>query len=239
MIMTRCCFAAFLLIACAPSSAGAQWYGAGYLGGNHTQAADVEIRQPDLNTEVIFEGVRFDARPFTSPQYYGVRIGRFVGGRRTLAIELEFIHLKVISETAGEYRMRGRLLGATVDAPTTMESVAERYSMTHGLNFVLLNVGTRRAVSEAVALTARAGAGPTYPHAESTIGGVSREQYEYAGIGVHAAAGVDLRVRGRVSIMAEYKLTAARPEMEISAGTGRVRTIDHQLAAGLAFGLTR
>jgi opacity protein-like surface antigen len=228
------------VLALVPTAASAQWYGGVFLGGNRTQAADVEIHQPQQATSLTFEEVGFEARPFTSPQYYGFRLGRALGPDRTWGVELEFIHLKVISRTAREYRTFGEQGGEPIDTTTRMDAFVERYSMTHGLNYVLVNLMARRPLAgDAAALSARVGAGPTYPHAESTVGGVAREQYEYAGLGLHGAAGVEVRLRGRWSANVEYKLTASRPQIDIAGGTGRMRAIDHQIAAGLAFGLTR
>jgi hypothetical protein len=121
-----------------------------------------------------------------------------------------------------------------------MDDLVQRYSMTHGLNYLLVNGVARRMLGDGrVALIGRLGAGPTYPHAETTIDHTPREQYELAGLGGHFSAGVDVRLRGRLSAMAEYKLTASRPEITVADGTGRVRAVSHHVAVGLAYGLTR
>ena len=176
-----------------------------------------------------------------SPQYYGIRLGRLIGAERRYGLEVEFIHLKVISDTSKSFVATGQVQGLPVQGTVRMDTIAERYAMTHGLNFVLINGAFRRAIGDgAVAFTARAGAGPTYPHAESSIGGVRLEQYEYAGMGVHAAAGFDVRLRRQLSTIVEYKFTAARPVITIAGdGTGRMLAVTHQLGAGLAFGLSR
>ena len=86
---------------------------------------------------------------------------------------------------------------------------------------------------------ARTGAGPTLPHAETTVGGERLEQYELAGLGLHAAAGLDVRLHRRVSALVEYKCTYARPALTIAGGTARSTALTHQVAAGLAIGLSR
>jgi hypothetical protein len=114
--------------------------------------------------------------------------------------------------------------------------------MTHGLNVLVVNVVVRRpigAADGAVAFVGRGGVGPTLPHAESTVGGRAREQYEYAGLAADGAAGLDLRLRGPLSAVIEYKFTAARPEISIVGGTGRMTAITHQVAFGLALGMAR
>ena len=231
--------AVFFLFALAPGQAHAQFYGAAYLGGNYTNAADISISQPEAGTSLVIHDVTFSAKPLQSPQYYGVRLGRLFR-RCECGAELEFIHLKVISNTSASYAASGEVAGVPVAETVQMDSIVERYSMTHGLNYLVINAIIRHRVGQGpVAFIARAGVGPTYPHAESSVLGIERQQYEYAGVGVHAAAGVDLKLKGRLSTTVEYKLTGARPEITIAGGTGRVRTITHQVAAGLAFGLSR
>jgi hypothetical protein len=97
----------------------------------------------------------------------------------------------------------------------------------------------RRLGNGPIAVAARAGAGPTIPHAESTIGDRSREQYEFAGVGAHAAGGLEIELLGGLLATAEYKLTFARPEISIAGGTGRTDSRSHHVAFGLAFAWPR
>ncbi|MEO7189681.1 MAG: hypothetical protein ABI051_01345 [Vicinamibacterales bacterium] len=235
----------FLLVVAAlctftPTEARAQFYADAYLGGNRTLRANVSVDQPERGTGLTFHDVTFSARPLASPQYYGVRLGRLFGQSRHYGAEIEFIHLKVISNTDETVRVTGQLEGAPIDETLRMDTLVQRYAMTHGLNFLLLNAVARRPIGDTrVALIGRAGAGPTYPHAESRIGEVPREQYEYAGVGVHVAAGTDIRLRRALSASIEYKCTAARPRISVVEGRGRMHAVTHQIAIGLAFGLSR
>ena len=220
--------------------AGAQWFAAAYLGGNYTHPADVTIVQPARDTAMTIRQVEFAARPFASPQYYGWRVGRLFGETRRYGLELEFLHLKVIGKTDRSYTMAGTLDGTTVDGTRQMDTLVQRYAMTHGLNYLLINGVARRSLANGrFALVGRLGAGPTYPHAETTIDHRPREQYEFAGIGAHLSAGLDVRLRSRLSLMAEYKLTGSRPRISTADGSGQVRALTHQAAVGLAYGLTR
>jgi opacity protein-like surface antigen len=223
-----------------PSPAEAQWYGGVYLGANHTHPAPVTIDQPAIGRVLTFDDVEFDARPFESPQYYGWRAGYLFGQGRRLGVELEFIHLKVIGLTDRTYPVSGDAGGDGIGPGAPMNAVVQRYSMTHGHNFLLVNLVSRTPLGQGpVALVLRSGIGPTLPHAESTIDGETREQYEYAGIGSQVAAGLDVRVFRAVSATVEYKFTYSRPEITVAHGVGRTRTATHQVAAGLAFGLPR
>jgi hypothetical protein len=231
---------ALVLLALA-APAQAQLYGSLYFGTNNTQAADIEISQPSRDTTLTFRDVEFDARPFTAPQYYGVRIGYFFGEARRYGTEVELIHLKVIGRTEETYEVSGRVNGQSIGpTPIRMDTLVQRYSMTHGLNFLLVNFVARRPLGESrVALMGRAGAGPTYPHAETTVGNLPQEQYEIAGLGVHVSAGVDVKLASWLSAMSEYKLTLAQPKISIADGTGQMWATSHQLAFGLAFGVSR
>ncbi len=209
-----------------PSPAAAQWYAGVYLGANTTRPADITLKGDGY--DATFPGVEFKAEPFTSPPYYGWRLGRFFSGTRRVGAEVEFIHLKVIAN------------------PDQLGPDVQRYAMTHGLNFLVANLVSRVPMGRSAygdapyALISRIGAGLTLPHAETTIFGASQEQYEYAGLAAHAAIGLDVRLKGRWSLVTEYKLTYARPEITTAHnGTGRTTTLSHHLALGFAFGLSR
>ena len=233
----------FLLM---PRLAAAQFYVAGYLGTNRTLAAPVSIDQPTRNTSLTFDGVTFEARPFKSPQYYGVRVGRLFGEQRRFGVEFEWIHPKAYADTTQVVHITGRLNGVNVDTNARMDTIVQRYAMSHGMNFALFNAVIRVPLDEGgngfascVALTARAGAGPMLPHAENTVAGESREQYEAGGVGYQVAGGVDVHLTGWLSAIADYKFGHGTPEVMIVDGTGRTTANVHQLAFGLAFGLSR
>jgi lipid A oxidase len=213
-------------VAGVPAPASAQWYAGVYMGANTTRPADVTVKGDGY--DITFPNVSFEAKSFTSPQYYGWRVGRFFDEGRRFGMEVELIHLKVIAK------------------PEELGPAVTRYQMTHGLNFLVVNLTNRIPLGRSAygepraALVARGGAGVTLPHAETTILGESLEQYEYAGLGAHAALGLDVRLKGRLSLVSEYKLTYARPTITTAHnGTGRTTSLSHHLAVGFAFGLSR
>ena len=53
---------AIMLLISTPSAARAQWYFQAYLGGNHTQRADIHIVQPSTGVDVTYGQVSFEAR---------------------------------------------------------------------------------------------------------------------------------------------------------------------------------
>ncbi len=234
------CAVFFIISLADAASAHAQWYVVGYLGANHTRPADVEIDVPASNVSMTFLDVEFAARPFESPQYYGWRVGTMMGATRKFGIEAEFIHLKVYGLTSAAYGTTGSS-GSTPFAPgDQMRRIVERYTMSHGLNFLVANAVMRQPLgSGRVAFVGRAGAGISIPHTETTVLGGAVDKYEYAGTSLHAAAGFDVQVRGRLAFVTEYKLTRARPEISLAGGVGRTTTLTHHVAFGLAFGIGR
>src|SRR3954469_7099909 len=131
-----------------PRLADAQWYVAGYLGANHTLAAPITIDQPAAGTSLRFDDVPFEARPFESPQYYGARVGRLFGERRRFGVEFEWFHPKVYADTSAAVHVIGRLAGTNVDTTTRMDAIVQRYSMSHGMNFALVNAVLRIPMSQ-------------------------------------------------------------------------------------------
>jgi hypothetical protein len=233
---------AFLLL-CA-SRAEAQWYVAGYLGANHTMPATVSIDQPSLGTSLEFHDVTFEAKPFTSPQYYGVRVGHLFGNGRQWGLEFEWLHPKVYANTARDVHVTGQSGGVDGDTTIRMDAVVQHYAMSHGMNFALVNFVARipfadHGAASRWSFVGRAGAGPMFPHAETTVDGRSRSQYEAAGLGVQVAGGIDVRLAGWLSATADYKFGHARPEITIVDGTGQMSANVHQIAFGLAFGFAR
>lgn len=224
LIARRALACLFFLAFATPASA--QWYGVVYVGANKTKAADITLEGDGY--DLTIPKVEFEARPFESPPYYGWRLGRFLNDTRRLGVELEFIHLKVVAN------------------PDQLGPGVQQYRMTHGLNFVVINLASRVPFGRSAygdapfALISRLGAGVTVPHGETTIFDVLKEQYEYGGPGAHAAIGLTAKLKGRLSIVGEYKLTYAKPRITTAHnGTGQITALTHHIAFGLAFGLTR
>jgi hypothetical protein len=90
-----------------------------------------------------------------------------------------------------------------------------------------------------LAVMARAGAGPTIPHGESTIRGESRDGYVLNGLAVHGAAGLAVHLTGRLSGTVEYQFSRTRPTIPVAAGTAQMTASIHQFSAGVAIRLSR
>jgi hypothetical protein len=191
-----------------------EWLLAVYLGAAHTVSAPLSF------PSVAFPAAHYRGESWTPPLYYGYRFSCFPRSIRPAGIEAEFTHLKVY-------------------ANLPPEGTVQRFSMSHGLNLVLVNVAARRTLRATGAgplrLTARAGAGPTIPHIESTIGGVSKEGYQLGSIALHAGAGLEIPVAQHVSVVAEYKLTRTHEHVDVAGGTASGVFLSHHAIVGLTW----
>jgi len=233
---------AILLVAARPAPAAAQWYFEWAAGASHSLDADVSIRQPSQGVALDFHKVRFEGQSNYPRRYYSVRIGH-TGKSGRLGWEIEQIHLKAVGLTRGTYdvtAVSGTSLPATGVSP--MNLYVQEYQMTHGVNLAVFNVVMRRPVGGAsapVTLALRAGAGASFPHAESTVNGGVVHQYEYGGPGAQVAGGLHIRVLPRVAAITEYKFTWTRPKIDIAGGTGWTTLLSHHFTVGFSIGLTQ
>ena len=233
----------FALIAGGGSApeACADWIVGGYLGHPWTQTSTVSLTLPTQQTDLQIADVQYRGESFDSPQYYGYRITWIPAAHRWLGIEGEFIHAKVFAETSEAVHVQGTLRGTPVDTSLPLSSVVQRLSMSHGLNFVFVNLALRRTLNHpaqgrrGIAGVLRVGVGPTFPHAESTIDGVDQEQYESGGIGAQVTGGLEVDLWRGLGLQGEYKYTWASPEIEVVGGTATVPSRSHHVVAGLTY----
>ena len=229
---------AVLILAAAP--ARAEWVAAAYLGAARTASAPLAIVQPAAGTDVTFTAVPYDGESFRSPLYYGYRLTYFPRQESWWGFEAEFIHLKAYADTAQRTHVSGRHHGAPIEADIPIEAILNRFSISHGLNFLVFNavarrsIGARAGASGYVVLVARVGAGPTIPHAESTIDGVDREGYAWGAAALHLAGGVEVRVWRGLGAIAEYKYTRTRQTVDVARGEARGVFSSHHGIVGVA-----
>jgi hypothetical protein len=224
--------------------AAAEWTVAGFVGGTRTQDSTIELTQPSQFTDVTLSPVRYRSESFEAPIYYAYRIGVFPGAG-SIGVEGEFIHLKVIADTRRPVMMEGVIRGEAVSEVRPLATVLERFSITHGVNLLLVNAVARLATQAPNArpprwfLTGRVGAGASVPHPESTIAGVDLQRYEWGAFSFQAAGGLELRLTNRLYLAGEYKLT--RTVQYVSAAGGSVRTplTTQHLVAGVVAHLGR
>jgi hypothetical protein len=233
--------AAFSAVLLAAAPVSADWTAAVFAGASFTRAAALEISRPGLGTDLRLDPVHLDSGSFEPPIYYGYRFGFFPESWRGFGVEGEFMHLKVIADTDRPVSVTGMLDGAPVSATVPMHSIVERFSITHGVNLVLLNGVYRRPLGRSpdrgqdarVHLIGRAGAGPTVPHGESTIGGATLEKYQLGAAAFQAAAAAELRIREGLHATAEYKWSRTVQRVDVDRGTARIPLTTSHITFGL------
>jgi hypothetical protein len=234
-------FVAGLVLAPA-SPARADWMLSAYLGGARTHSSTARLDQPAQRTSLEFIDLHYRGESSRPRRYYGYRIGWIPHSRRWMAIEAEHVHAKVFAETGDIGRVRGTLRGAPIDVSQKVSLIAEDLSMSHGLNFIFGNFVIRRefgpqygAGRRRAAATVRAGVGPAIPHAESTVGGVRREQYEYGGIGTQVGGGIEFAVWRGLHVLGEYKFTGTSARISVDGGEALIPAHSHHVVGGVAF----
>lgn len=239
-LLGRPAAAVVLVVVATAAPASADWTIGAFLGGSHTRPASLTLNQPAESTNVSAAAVRYRSESLEMPVYYGYRAA-FYPRSSWFGVEGELIHMKVVADTARTTRISGRLDGVPVSQNVALSSIIEEFSITHGVNLLLVNAVARRRVIVAhdgeprLALMARLGAGGSIPHAESTIRGRRVEGYQWNAFSVQAAAGLEVRLVRRIALVGEYKLTHSTHDVEVADGRGRTSLTTHHAAVGVAF----
>jgi len=224
-----------------PSPARADWMLSAYLGNVWTHPSTARIDQPAQHTSLEFINLPYRDESSRPRRYYGYRIGWIPRSRHWMAIEAEHVHAKVFAETGDIVRVRGTLQGVPIDTSQKVSLIVQELSMSHGLNFIFGNFVIRREFGAELgsnrrraAAAIRVGAGPTVPHAESTISGVGRAQYEFGGIGMQASGSIEVAIWRGLHVLGEYKFTGTKSRISIDSGEAVIPARSHPLVAGAA-----
>lgn len=218
-----------------------EWVLAAYLGIAHTASAPISISQPPSGTSITLSNVNFEGRSLAAPVYYGYRITYFPSRHAIVGVEAEMIHLKVYAETDAVVRVAGVHRNNSAVGTIRLTDVVQQFSISHGLNLMFANVVARRTLlrqrdaEPRVQVIVRLGAGPTLPHPESTVDGVSHDGYELGALAVQLSAGAEWRMYRRVAAATEYKFTRTRQSVSIAGGNARGLFTSHHLVFGVAW----
>lgn len=133
----------------------------------------------------------------------------------------------------------GTLNGATINSLVPINTILQRFSISHGVNLLLANAvlhhgfGNSDQEKNARAYVAlRVGAGATIPHTESTIQNVIDEHYQLGGPAIQLAVSVGVRTWNRLYWMGEYKFTRTREQVGVNSGTATTLLESHHLVTG-------
>lgn len=237
-------FVIALLLTSAPAS-GADLIFSAYLGGNFVEDGPFELGIPAAQTDLRLESAQWEGRPFERPLYWGVRGGWVMGrlGQLELVPELEFIHAKIHLKTETITLASGTHEGASISGEDVrVGEVIESFNMSHGLNFLLLNLALRRGFWPSrgrpqgrLQLVGRAGGGVSLPHFESTLARFGHhEEYEFGGGAFHGSVGLEAPVWGPLGALFEYKYTTTSPRGALAQGEAKAEADMHHLVFGIS-----
>ncbi|HLM47886.1 MAG TPA: hypothetical protein VK458_28745 [Myxococcaceae bacterium] len=121
---------------------------------------------------------------WTSPIYYGVRLTHYFEARRDWGVMLDFFHDKVFADTEAPVRVTGTRGGEPVEGMEPLGTTVRRFNMSHGMNYLTLDVVHRCNTCPEPGCTGRlqpyvgAGAGLVIPHVEAAVGEQSVGEYQ-------------------------------------------------------------
>jgi Outer membrane protein beta-barrel domain len=218
------------------------WVIAAFLGGARAARSDLTIAQPALGNSLTFRQISFRSRSFDPPLYYGFRGGYFLDRGALLGLEVEFIHSKVFSDPGQRVRANGQRGGLAISTELSLGDIVQQYSISHGVNLLLVNVAARHRVKRSadapdgrLILAARVGIGPTFPHTESRVEGQQQEQYQFGRLAWQVAGGAEFKLWKGLYAIGEYKFTRTNQRGKISMGTAESLLLTQHGLFGLSY----
>ncbi len=200
---------------------------AGYFGAPYTYASDIHVVNPASKTDFTVQHAGWDAMPFKSPIYYGLRVARW-GASNRIGAMLDFTHSKTITRPGEEVELKGLIDGAPAPAKAKIGALFKHMEFSHGHNMVTLNGLFRLAsLTPNISPYVGAGAGVSLPHSEiqMTTDDKRTYEYQYAGPVGQVLAGFEVRL-GMTSLFIEYKFSFAKYMVPLSRLDGSTLVAD-------------
>jgi hypothetical protein len=214
---------AFAVLFFAADSAHSEWVAGVYLGDAHTAKSSLRIQAAAWATNLYIHPVPYATNAFQSPIYYGYHAGYFF--TRHFGFEGEFTHLKVYAQTERVAQISGTLRGVAVKETVPLNTVVQRFNITHGVNlltgtFVVRTAFHQRIPHPRFILSGRMGAGITIPHAEDEILGITNaEHYQMGSPVIQVGADFEIRLWHTLYFDTGVKYTRTRENVNLAQGT--------------------
>lgn len=152
--------------------------------------SDIHVRQSSEGSDFVVHGAEASDYPaglvhtlrslltlnVTAPQE-NIRLGRFINGDKTFAIEFSLDHSKYNTNVGQVAHVTGTVEGVAYNGPMTLDDQHFRYALHNGLNHVMINgvwflhlrdVSLWQKPGD-LQLVSRVGGGMLIPHAENSI----------------------------------------------------------------------
>ena len=223
--------------------AGAEMFFSGYLGASSTLDSDVELNRPG-GTNLTFSDVSWDDNSFSSPPYYGLRVGYWFKTRPNWAIAVDFTHAKMYGELDKQVSVSGTRSGTPVSGTERLGDTFEVLEFTDGYNLLTLNglyrwtglKDSQRAFVRRLQPYVLAGIGVAIPHVEVKVNGDSTYEFQTTGLAAQAGGGLDVDIVEWFSVFAEYRLSYAEIEADlVGGGTLKTEPWTHHFSFGVTF----
>lgn len=225
----------WLLLMLLPATGAAQWHVEAFIGPVKNASSDVEIRQPDQQTALVFHDVAYSSEALHAPLYYGIRVGAFLKKRNWLGFEIEFIHNKAYARTARTVHVTGSLHGVPYDARISMKDLLRDFSFSHGDNMALANAVLQKHWRK-FNWRGRVGFGFGMPHTESTFLDEHQEQFDVTFPAAQVALGFAVEIWRHIEIVTEYKFSYNNVEgVRIAHGEADAQIMAHHFVAGVGY----
>jgi hypothetical protein len=212
-----------------------------YVGVSFTHPSTVRLRQ-EGGTDLLLHGVQWASESLTRPPYYGLRVRYFPDDDASLGVMLDFVHDKALANPVQRVRVEGRREGRGIDGREPVGASLERLGFSHGANHLSVHLVFRfggcvkpEQCRRRVAPYVSTGLGVLIPHVEATLPAGREESYQLTGPSFQSALGLLTPERWRLSLMGEYRLSAARLHAHVPTGSVDTRLVTHHLAVGPVF----
>jgi lipid A oxidase len=208
-----------------------------YLGLSLTHDSDVRVRLRD-GTDLKYRGISWASRSFQLPFYYGLQLTHHFEPRRDWGVRLDFFHDKAYADAEMPVPVTGTRAGGRVEATEPLSTTVQGFNMSHGTNYLTLNVLRRWNTCPEPGCTGKlqpyvgAGAGLMIPHVEATVGEASVGEYQLTGPAFQLLGGLAWPFASRLSLMGEYRVTRGAAGVSIPGGTLDTTLYTHHFVAG-------
>jgi lipid A oxidase len=208
-----------------------------YLGMSLTHDSDVRVRLRD-GTDLKYRGISWASRSFELPFYYGLQLTHHFEPRRDWGLRLDFFHDKAYADAGAAVPVTGTRGGERVDTTEPLNTTVQGFNMSHGTNYLTLNVLRRWNSGPEPGSTGRlqpyvgAGAGLMIPHVEATVGSESVGEYQLTGPAFQLLGGLAWPFASRLSVMGEYRLTRGAASVDVPGGELDTTLYTHHFIAG-------
>ncbi len=205
-----------------------------FLGRSFPAGTDIRVRQPARQTDFVVRRVSLEDRSFEGPLWYNLRVGTFLKRPDWVGLALDFKHAKIYARTSESKRATGFIDGERIDGAMPVDSLIQRFDVSHGINYLFLDLIARRRIARH-SLRAGIGAGVVIAHPENRIRGEANDQkYEIAGAALQVSLGMRTPLSKRLSAAAEYALTISDPDIGVAGGSARMHDRTSHVSLGVA-----